>query len=358
MSKPPKSLKRILRKRAAKHQRRARRFKEYRRRKNRLLLGLNAAQQRLYKVYERHKDFKKVKAPNNFSLIENTEESLTFISKLESYLEKKNRVFINLSDVGSISHGSVVVLLSIMIEFKSRNIEFNGNLPKNKIVHKQLVESGFFKQLYKRNIHFKDTYSLCNNKVLTHANKVVDTELSDTIISEISMLIWGEKRRCPGLQRVFIELMQNTNNHAYIGEQGKHHWWTTVEYSPTKNIAYFSFIDYGVGIIKNLKENKEGKFYYLIQKLLTLFPFRSNSKMLKQLLGGEIHKTSTGKYYRGKGLPCLFKACEDNKISNVVVISNDAMVEYATKRSLELKQSFKGTFIYWELNIENQSISN
>ena len=80
--------------------------------------------------------------------------------------------------------------------------------------------------------------------------------------------------------------------------------------------------------------------------------------MLKQLLEGEIHKTSTGKYYRGKGLPCLFKACEDNKISNVVVISNDAMVEYATKRSLELKQSFKGTFIYWELNIENQSISN
>mgnify|MGYP006979513959 CR=1 FL=1 len=349
--------KRIARNHARKQERMRIRFKQNRKRRNKLLQGKNKEQRNLYRLQERFKDFKKVKAPINFSLTENTDESLIFISKIESCLSAKKKVFVNLSNVEDIAHGAIVVLLSIMMKFKSLHIDFNGNFPKNKKANKKLVDSGFFQELYKNNVHFDTTYSLCRNKILTHANKVVDTKLSDSIVSEISTLIWGNKKRCTGVQRVFIELMQNTNNHASLLNNGEHHWWTTVEYSVQEKKAYFSFIDYGVGIIESLNNDTRGKFYNWIPKIKKAFSLSNNSEMLMLLMKGEMHKTSTGKYYRGKGLPCLFKACEDNKISNVVVISNDAKVDYKTQSSVKLKHSFKGTFVYWELNASNVNLN-
>ena len=121
--------------------------------------------------------------------------------------------------------------------------------------------------------------------------------------------------------------------------------------------AYFSFIDYGVGIINSLRNDEHGKFYNIIPKIRELFNPQNNAEMLSLLLKGEIHKTSTGKYYRGKGLPCLFKACEDNKIANVVVIANDAKVEYTAGTNVKLNNSFAGTFIHWELNFNNVNIN-
>ena len=345
--------KRILRNHARKQERMRVRFKQNRKRRNKLLQGKNKEQCNLYK---RFRNFKRVKAPMNFSLIENTNESLIFISKIESCLSAKKKVFVNLSDVEDIAHGAIVFLLSIMMKFKSLHIDFNGNFPKNKKANKKLVDSGFFQELYKDDVHFNTTYSLCSNKILTHANKIVDTKLSDSIVSEISTLIWGTKKRCTGVQRVFIELMQNTNNHASLVKNGEHHWWTTVEYSSQEKKAYFSFIDYGVGIIESLNNDTRGKFYNWIPKIKKIFSLSNNSEMLMLLMKGEMHKTSTGKYYRGKGLPCLFKACEDNKISNVVVISNDAKVDYETQGSVKLEHSFKGTFVYWELNASNLNL--
>lgn len=347
--------KQILRNHARKQERMRVRFKQKRKRRNKLLQGKNKEQRNLYK---RFKDFKKVKAPTNFSLTENTDESLIFISKIESCLSAKKKVFVNLSDVEYIAHGAIVVLLSIMMKFKSHHIDFNGNFPKNKKANKKLVDSGFFQELYKNDVHFNTTYSLCNNKILTHANKIVDTKLSDSIVSEISTLIWGAKKRCPGVQRVFIELMQNTNNHASLLKNGEHHWWTTVEYSSQEKKAYFSFIDYGVGIIESLNNDNRGKLFSVIPKIKKLFNPSNNSEMLMLLMKGEIHKTSTKKYFRGKGLPCLFKACEDNKISNVVVITNDAKVDYNTQNAVKLEHSFKGTFVYWELSEGNINLKD
>lgn len=110
-------------------------------------------------------------------------------------------------------------------------------------------------------------------------------------------------------------------------------------------------------LINSLRNDEHGKFYNIIPKIRELFNPQNNAEMLSLLLKGEIHKTSTGKYYRGKGLPCLFKACEDNKIANVVVIANDAKVEYTAGTNVKLNNSFAGTFIHWELNFNNVNIN-
>ena len=342
---------------AKKKERRQLKFKEKKRIKRKLLQGKNVEKRKQILTEYKFKDFTKIKAPINFSLVENTEESLNFIAKIEHCLKNRIKVFVNLTDVESIAHGAIVVLLSIMTKFKYSHIDFNGNFPKNNKAKKALVDSGFFDELYKQNYSKKPSYTLCRNKVLTHASKVVDSKLADKIISEISLLIWGKPRRCPGVQRVYLELMQNTNNHASFDSKGKHHWWTTIQYDEDSQKAYFSFIDYGVGIVNRLRNDEHGKFYNIIPRIRELFNPQNNAEMLHLLLKGEIHKTSSGKYYRGKGLPCLFKACEDNKISNVVIIANDAKVEYAGNKSIKLGNSFSGTFIHWELNYENVNIN-
>ena len=235
--------------------------KKKKKNKRRYLQGKSKEERQKYILENRFKDYSKIKAPSNFSLIENTEESLKFIAKIEKCLKNRSKVFVNLTDVETIAHGAIVVLLSIMTKFKYNHIDFNGNFPKNKNANKALVDSGFFDQLYKRNISNEPNYAFCRNKVLTHAGKVVDSSLADQIISEISNLIWGKQRRCLGVQRVFLELMQNTNNHASFDSKGLHHWWTTVQYDEKLKKAYFSFIDYGVGIINSLRNDEHGKFY-------------------------------------------------------------------------------------------------
>lgn len=335
------------------------RFRRTKTKKNRLLQGCSDEQRKAKKVNDYFRDYKKIKAPEIFSFIENTEGTLGFIKSLECALNTKRKVFVNLKKVKSIAHGAIVVLLSIMTKFKLSKVDFNGNFPDSPEVKKILIESGFFSELYKNNVDIDSQIAVRKKQIFTHANKLVDAKLADEIISEISTLIWGEKRRCKGVQRIFIELMQNTNNHASLIQKGDHYWWTTVRYDKKLNKAYFSFIDYGIGIIESLKNDKKGKFYNILPKIKNIFAPGNNAELLMLLLKGEIHNqknTSTNQYYRGKGLPCLFKACEDNKISNVVVITNDAKAEYANKQCCKLKNSFSGTFLHWELNVDNQNI--
>jgi hypothetical protein len=299
-------------------------------------------------------DYTHIKAPANFSMTQNTEKTLGFISNIEKCYKRKQKVFVDLTDVEKISAGAIVVLLSILVNFKRSNIEFNGNYPINAKAKNDLENSGFFKYLYK-DIKDSDTYDF-NNTICTHANKKVNSALSDLIIKKSSEYLWGEERSCPGLQRVFLELMQNTNNHASIENTGDKHWWATVYYAEDEKKVCFSFIDFGVGIFESLANKKEdNKFFDAFNKVKQFFSFTENSELLKLLLEGEVHKTVTGKYYRGKGLPGIYEACSKNKISNLIIVSNDAKADYNKKEFKKLNNKLSGTFVYWELNENNKN---
>jgi hypothetical protein len=336
------------------------RSKHKKKRRNKQLLGLNKQQRKekiiKHNIEQQFIDYKKIKAPTIFSLTQNPEESLSFIAKIEGCFEKRKKVFVNLEKVETIAHGAIVVMLSILVKFKESKIGFNDNFPKNKKAKTNLKKSGFFKYLFEKNFKEQDEYSF-ENEICTHAKKKVNSQLSNDIIKRASKFIWNEERRCTGLQRVFIELMQNTNNHASNTGKGEHHWWATTYYSKEDNKVCFAFIDYGVGILKSLESNKEGhKFFGIMPRLKQIFNPSTNADILKLLLNGEVHKTATGEYYRGKGLPGIFDACENNKISNLVIISNDAIADYAKNNYESLDNKLSGTFVYWELNANNVNI--
>lgn len=329
--------------------------KEKRKQRNRQLSGVNLVRRKEISKRAQLKrglsQYRHIKAPKYFSLAHNTEETLSFINKIENSFIHKQKVFVDLSGVEKIANGAIVVLLSILVKFKTNNIDFNGNFPKNKIAYYALQHSGFLKYLYKE-IDESESYSF-ENDICTHANKKVSSELSKEIIQKASIHIWGEERRCTGVQRVFLELMQNTNNHASLNQQGAKHWWATISPVADEKKVTFAFIDYGVGIFESLSNKpKENKFFDAINKVKNVFNFTSNAELLKLLLNGDVHKTVTGKYYRGKGLPGIFNACKKNKISNLIIVSNDAIADYSNNTYKKLNSKLSGTFVYWELNEE------
>ena len=295
-------------------------------------------------------------APVNLSLVNSPEETISFIGKIKEKFDQKRKVFVRLDYVKNISYDALVILLSIMIRFKSNKIPFNGNFPEDPIAKKIIWNSGFFDYLY-REIREDDRYELIKGGYIsTHAFKLVDSELTHNIISDATTTIWNEKRRCQGVQRSLIELMQNTNNHAVIDKEGEKHWFLSVQHRKKEDIVSFSFIDFGVGVFESLSNKKnESKWFDWQNKLEKVFSFKNNTDILKLILNGNMHKSVTGKPYRGKGLPGIYSSFKRNQMSNLHIITNDVHANLENNTFLRLNNKFSGTFIYWELNKSNLS---
>ncbi len=334
-----------------------RRFKKYQREKNRSLQGVNKADQEYKRLYETpYKDYVKVTAPEILSFIDNPVGVVEFISNLKKHYDLKNKVLVLLRDVTVITYDAIVVLLSIMVKFKASKIPFNGDLPNDPVASKILKESKFLEYLY-RQFREEDRYSLGqHSSIHTHAWKDVDSDLGDELIRHASKTIWGEIRRCQGVQRTLIELMLNTNNHADDSKKGEKHWWLSVHHDIDANRVSFAFIDFGVGVFTSLENKRSGsKFYGILSKVRDKWKYGNNAELLRLIMDGTLHRTATGKSYHGKGLPGINKVRDRNQISNLNIITNDVHAKLDDSQFTLLPKSFSGTFVYWELNQNNVS---
>lgn len=333
------------------------RFKKKLRKKNRSYNGSGKEEREIIRDEVKYKSYSKVKAPKKLSFINNTDEVINFIQKLEKLYLKKRKVYVILTDVETIEYDAIVVLLSIMMKFRSSKIGFNGDFPKDVTSKNILIASGFFSNLYPV-LANKKLKLASHHSIHTHAWTEVDSELADSLIAKASKSIWGKPRRCPGVQRSLLELMQNTHNHADTIDEGGKQWWLSINHRKSEGIVSFSFVDFGVGVFESLNGKKSGdKFYDGLNKLKSFFTYNNNSDVLKLILEGELHRTVTGKYYRGKGLPGIYEVCERNQVSKLHVITNDVFADVETKMFKNLSRSFSGTFIYWELNEGSHNLS-
>jgi len=297
-----------------------------------------------------------VTAPTVFSFKKNPEEVIIFISKLKELFDKQKRAFVSLRYVEEVDYDAIVVLLSILIRFKSKKIKFNGDFPINRDANSRLARSGFFTSLLEEFYKDSDKYKVVENTIWTHAEKKVDAPLGGKLIEQASEVIWNDKKRCPGLQRVLLEAMLNTNNHAEIGKEGEKHWWLSMNTDKKNKKTYFSFVDYGVGVFTSLNNKPaDNKFFGWFEKLINKKPFNNNAELLELILDGELHASVTGKSYRGKGLPGIKEAFDRNQISNLFIITNNVYANIAKKEYRLLENKFSGTFLCWELDEQNQN---
>lgn len=336
-------------------------LRSMRKRKARRRLSLYRSRECQIRINERREQKSRfshyhwVKAPRILSIRENTEDSLAFIKEIDNAFSSNKPVFINIERVSEISQDTIVIMLSILIKFRSRGLPFNGNFPVDTLAREILTKSGFFKHLYKKRVSPQETYSI-SGTICTHAAKVVDSGLSARIIETASECLWKEQRRCPGVQRTFIELMQNTNNHASLTEEGAYHWWATMYPDPIDDKVSFAFIDYGVGIITSLQQKKKGKFSGMMDTIIQALGLKDNSDIIKALLDGKIHKNYSSKYNRGKGLPGVYASFQRKDISKLFIMTNNVKVDAENDDFICTKGELSGTFVYWELNKSTNNI--
>ncbi len=333
-----------------------RRRKEIIKKRNRSRLRSNQVSQRLRGIQKRFASITKAIVPKDFSFLTNPKEVIAFITKLKSLFAQRREVFIEMENVRLIDYSAIIVLLSIMVKFKTENIRFNGDFPRDPTVNKIFMASGFFQILNINLLKNRDKFDFGNpNFIHTHASKRVDPELGPEIMNNISKILLGEKAVYKGLQRTLIELMQNSFNHAEPEKEGDKHWWLSVNVNADSSIVSFSFIDYGIGIFESLNSKGQGSKWFNWRGLLAKFSMKSNADVLKLILDGDLHRTVTGQDFRGKGLPGIKEAMDRNLISKLFVITNDVFADVNKNIYIPLPNNFEGTFVYWEIDYQTVS---
>lgn len=332
------------------------RFRNYKKRKNKSYIGVSLVERtRLAKELERFRNYEHIKAPANFSLINNIEEMLRFIDSLKRAFAKHRKVYVKLHKLKSMTDDAIVLLLSNVLEFKNAMIDFNGSRPYDVSIARRLEKSGFFDILYgnrkKEYWNKGESFSINKDKSMyTHATKNVDSELTSELIENSAEYLWGEKRRCRGVQRIFLELMQNTNNHA-SRHPGEKYWWVNISLLNNPKRIGFSFIDYGMGIFTSLNtKGTNAKFYNWINKIKQLCNPVDHHEVLRLMMLGDFHSTVTGHPYRGKGIPGIYNEIAKGSITKLVIISNDAYANTQDNDYHKLRHSLQGTFVYWEID--------
>lgn len=295
------------------------------------------------KKYEKDE---KVISPKIFSIIENTEEMLRLISRLKSFHKQSKRVHLNSTDVTTMSNDGIVALLSVINDFKKSDLSFMGNSPMDESARNRFEQSGFFDHVYGGSAKGRNKSS--RTKIFTENHYNVMSELTSLILEEATYTVFNHRQGSEMIQRLLIETMTNTHNHAVEKLEGKMEWWLSVEHDEKNNKVSFAFIDNGLGILKSI--DKRG---YLTGQIDTIKSYLTkDANILKDIFEGKL-KSRTNLSYRGKGLPAIYKGYVDNYYSNLCVITNNAKAVFDKKSFSRVGNEFTGTLIYFELNKSN-----
>lgn len=305
--------------------------------KRKALIGTPVVQQR--EQWD-NKQFESLKAPANFSFVENTVEVLAYFENIQRYINRRKPVLINLKDITNLTNDAIVLLLAFIKNPKiTKNVLIRGNYPKDTVLRKIFQESGVF--------GVNGNENETKNYILTRQNKKAEGGIANELIKRATKIVFGQEARCPGVYRALMESMANTCYHAKPEQIAHETWWLTVYHDKAHNKVSFAFIDLGVGIFKS------SKMTGFREKLTSFFGITDNRDVLKEIISGN-KMSSTKIPYRGKGLPNIYKGLERNYYSNLKIISNDVKADLTANHYEKLSKEFNGTFLYWELDETNR----
>src|ERR1035437_2804738 len=279
-----------------------------------------------------------IKAPTNFSLVYNTEETLEYFERAHKELKNKNRILFDISEITRITTDAIAVQIA---KIKDQRFHLNsgiiGNAPRDEGLNKLFSQSGFYEYVKTKGPKPKN-----NNKLLIHEitnNKVEPDKAKEAYLLGLRHTFQNEEIFEP-LYNILIEIMQNTNNHAG-STRGKYDWWLHVYNHPESFKTSYTFLDLGVGIFESLPVKSFKRDF------LELLGFKSNLDLIPKLFAGEI-KSRTSRPERGKGIPQVYECSQHKYFEKFILISNDIYADLKTNENRLIKSQFKGTLFYWE----------
>lgn len=298
--------------------------------------------ERYNKIYSSYQD-RILFAPPLFALLEYPEEVISFINKIEE-LSSSNKniksIKFDLTDIIKIDIGAICLLLSKLNELSRKRIDNWGTFPKDMKCKKFIEDSGFLDRM--RDMSSGITFSRNNeNLILNRGFDKTDNSATAKGIRKAVKHITGYSNNYKPIYSIAQEICANSVEHANE-ETYKKNWLFSMSYLPDKVV--FTMTDIGDGILKTLKRK-------LAKKIQEGF-FTDAIDILKNAYEKQ-YESRTKDPNRNKGLPKIYKTSSEGYINNLIVITNNVLLNFENvEKSKILKNSLKGTFYYWILNKE------
>lgn len=288
-------------------------------------------------------------APEKVSLIGNRDETLEYFSDVFEKIQlcgKGDQIYFDFHNIKYISNDAIMYIIALITNAKKIrrfSVGVSGNLPSDPKVRDTLEKSGFYKYVQHGNF---PVASSGNDRIQISSGKNINSPLVGTICEFVRS---ASETPCDtsGLYSIIIELMTNTNQHAYRDDDElmDNNWYIFAQ--NCSSCVKFVFLDTGVGIPKTIKKKVRE---YLKEFLEDFSIFNSDSAYIESALKGE-ERTETGESYRGQGLPEIYDVACSKNISDMMIMSGYGECRIKHDGSIakySLSKEFIGTLFTWK----------
>lgn len=282
-----------------------------------------------------------IEVPEDFSIIENPEEMLSFFEELYANAKASRPVKLDLSSMKNLTPDSIVYMLSVFHynKFVRGYSGVQGNFPTDERCNHLLSESGFF-----------DYVHVPGGRPIPKETDVLSTKSDTKVQAEMAGKVISFSRERLGKHRditsraiygTLIESMANTKHHAYANPTAHTKWWLIAVHDEEKKRVRFSFLDNGRGIPQTIRKRFKEK---LVGSLLGA---GSDADLLWSAMQGEF-RSRTSQGYRGRGLPTIKDYAATGAVTDLKVISRRAFVDVSNNKRQDLDGVFRGTLLSWD----------
>lgn len=296
-----------------------------------------------------------VEVPDVFDIFHNLDESLEFFSNIVTISECENfrgELIFDFKNVQVLSIDAIMytIALSNKICKENKNITCGIIKPKRSKCKKLFLKCGigFF---LKHDGEFKEDY---NDYFSITFGYTVDVDKARLMSDFCHDKLGFDNNELKFIYKMFIELMNNTVQHAYINDISySKPWFAFIE--NTKSKLKFTFLDTGVGIPLTVQKHENWDEFNTQNDLKNLIE-GNDSRFIFSAMCGDVKRSATGDPYRGRGLPEIYGYYKDDKhTSKLKIVSGKGVCQfYDSKRDVPIlrdsNKNFQGTLFYWEID--------
>ena len=290
-------------------------------------------------------------APPELNLFDKPYDTIEYYNGLLSTLGRQGaRIFMDLSAVKEFTSVSLLVLRAIMdTRSRAQDTSVRGNLPDDPGVASEFKESGFFEGFAKPPANLPPPMGMMKKK----SNILVQSDVAAELVDFARKQVTVTKECANASSQNLVEIMTNTHNHAgyqrrnvRTGRQRHERWWASVYCRG--DIAYFSFVDLGVGIITSAPAKS---YKRKLQKSGVLSSLYGRPSLLKAAFEGHVGSV-TEKPGRGLGLPRMKKHAEEKRLLNLRVLTSDVVGPVSDLDFKSARQTLRGTVFGWQTSLQ------
>ncbi|MEO8649174.1 MAG: hypothetical protein ABI539_08415 [Acidobacteriota bacterium] len=284
-----------------------------------------------------------VPAPEHFSLIHEPVKAVEHLNEIARRAEKSKIV---MSDMSHVNNFSTDVLIALIAYANDGNRGNKAKILVRSPLDPELTDKYHDSGIYgDTNIRFGDgSIRPANGTIFRISDTEVKGEIAKRLITFATNHVFGTTQKLKGVYATMIECMNNTVNHATAEGDDKEVWWATVYCDTKRQIAFFNFLDSGIGILESIKLRWPDVF-------LRSVGLRDSPGLLRDVLKGKIG-SRTGLSYRGNGLPEIYKRFKRGQMSRLIIVSNDVYADLEKDEYRLLPKPFRGTFFHWEISYD------